>query len=223
VNTGTKAETPGDKQASNLSSYTLSVNSTNVFVGEAVLVSLVDSRGDLAKGSKVEVTDPNGNTFKVSIDNLQNGFIAKVPGDYLVEYGKKRLVVTVREMDAEIAKLQTVSADEIKGLVEKTEHLYTYSIKGDRINILDANGEHRVSLDLSRLKKLKLKLDGMPLETLRIGAETGTDPKEGEYLQIFVVAVNFEGNISRNTLMGAASFSSSTGEALTGFGMYLLK
>jgi hypothetical protein len=206
VNTGTKAETPGDKQASNLSSYTLSVNSTNVFVGEAVLVSLVDSRGDLAKGSKVEVTDPNGNTFKVSIDNLQNGFIAKVPGDYLVEYGKKRLVVTVREMDAELKALDPVPIAEVERYVN-SEYATTFVCKLNRksngafeIGIYDSETGTKLQvgvIDASNLVYYKKLFDGNGITSVALGFEAGIDPKRGEYGIFYIVPRDQDGKLVR--------------------------
>lgn len=218
VNTNTKAGTPGETQSSN---YTLTVNSTNVFIGEAVLISLVDSMGNLAKGSKVDVTDPSGNTFKISIDNLQNGFVARTAGDYLVEYGNTKLVVTVKEMDAELASLDTVSSNEVKSLVEKTEHLFTYAIEENNLSIFNAQGDHLVTTDISRFKKLKLSLDGLSLENLRIGSETGKNSTYGgEYLQVLIVATSE--SISNNILMQTLVLGSDS-KKVYGPEIYLLK
>ncbi len=76
----------GAKEA-NKFGYKLTVNApTNCFVGDAILVSVVNSKGEIVRGQKVEVTEPSGNTFYVSVDNTQNGFVPRTAGVYTVKF-----------------------------------------------------------------------------------------------------------------------------------------
>lgn len=189
-----KAGTPGDTQAF---SYTLAVNSTNLFVGDAVLITLTDSKGELAKGRKVNITDPSGNTFQVSIDNLQNGFVAKVSGDYLIEYGKEKVVVTVREMDAELKSLQKFPVDTIREIVVNTASAdsHLFDSKNLTLTVLNSKNEAVLdSVDISKLNSLYVKATGRGIVDVRVGAIPGKP------FQIVVVPVaQKDGEIDSNT------------------------
>lgn len=191
------------KTEKNKSKYNLVVDApSNCFVGDAILLSVVDSTGKMVQGEKVEVTEPRGNKFTISIDNPQNGFVVRKTGEYLIEYGGNRFSVMVKIMNKELAGLYSVSVAEVRPLVEKTSHLYKYKMNGTNIDVLGADGSHIITTDITNFQKLKLKLDGMMLKDLIICADTGINPSYGgAFLQILILAASPQKPIERNTLV----------------------